>query len=70
MKLQWMKSSMLQWINLLQKQQVCDMDSSGLCCAKNWIHTPSASGSYSRQAENLIALNFFVKTEILICFWI
>ena len=32
------------------KQQVCVSDGSLLCCAKNWIHAPSISGSYGRQA--------------------
>ena len=32
------------------KQQVCISDGSRLRCAKNWTHTPSASGSYNRQA--------------------
>ena len=29
---------------------VCVLDGIHLCCAKNWTHTPSASGSYGRQA--------------------
>ena len=32
------------------KQQVSILDSSRLHCAKNWTRTPSASGSYGRQA--------------------
>ena len=32
------------------KQQVCISDGRCLCYAKNWSHTPSASGSYGRQA--------------------
>ena len=32
------------------KQMVCVLDSSCLCCAKKWIHTPSATGSYGRLA--------------------
>ena len=35
------------------KQQVCVSDSSCLRCAKNWVYTPSASGSYGRQAGSL-----------------
>ena len=31
----------------VNKQQVCVLDSSCLCCAKNWTHTP---GSYGRSA--------------------
>ena len=36
------------------KQQVCILDGSHLCCAKNWTHTPSASGSYGRQMKALL----------------
>ena len=32
------------------KQQVCVSDGIHLRCAKNWIHTPSASRSYGRLA--------------------
>ena len=39
------------------KQQVCVLDGICLCCAKNWTYTPSASGSYGRQADE--SLNFF-----------
>ena len=42
------------------KQQVCVLDGSHLRCAKNWTHTPSASGSYGRPAdESLVVLKFF-----------
>ena len=37
------------------KQQVCVSDGSFLCCAKNWTHTPSDSGSYSRQIKALLS---------------
>ena len=30
------------------KQQVCILDGSLLCYAKNWTHIPSASGCYAR----------------------
>ena len=32
------------------KKQMCILDGSFLCRAKNWTQTPSASGSYGRQA--------------------
>ena len=43
------------------KQQVC-IYGSRLRCAKNWTHTPSASGSYGRPAdESLVVLKNFLK---------
>ena len=42
---------MSQQINLFQNNTSVLQVTNGklLCCAKNWIHTPSASGSYGRQ---------------------
>ena len=47
------------------KQQVCVSDGIFLCRAKNWTHTPSASGSYSRQAgqESLVVFKCYNSTS-------
>ena len=39
------------------KQYVCVTDGKCLHCAKNWTHTPSASGSYISQASRLAGLD-------------
>ena len=65
MKFQRMKSSIMWWINLCtSKQQVCVLDAIRLRCAKNWTHTPSASGYYSRQAGNLTDKSLVVLKKL------
>ena len=44
-------------MNKFSKQQICVTDGKHLCCAKNWIHTPSASVFLCSQTTLLLYLD-------------